>query len=115
MAKFVVMLSILLAVPGIVWSGATLSEVKDGSLLVAQQAPALQTAEGEITQVDTQNKTLQLQTTEGEQLQFTYSDQTQVLSNDPPVGPGSTVKIDYEIVGGTNVAVTITELQSSAG
>jgi len=118
MAKFVVMLSIFLAVPGIIWTGTTSATAQDSELLVAQQAPPqqdLQTAQGEITQVDTQNKALLLQTTEGEQMQFAYNDQTQVVSNDPPVGPGSTVTISYQVVAGANVAVRIEEIQSSAG
>ena len=118
MTKFVVTLSILLALPGIVWSVAASSVEQDGQLLVAQQAPPqqnLQTAEGELTAVDTQNMTVQLQTSEGEQMHFTYTDQTQVVSNDPPVAPGSIVRISYQDMGGSHVAVRIEELQSSAG
>ena len=107
-ARNVAMLSILFAIIGLVMSGSRLSSAQVSLLSFAQQAPSLQTAEGQVTQIDAQNNFLQIQTSAGQEMQFAFNDRTEVVTS-AQLEVGTTVRISYIVLEGTMVAVRIEE------
>ena len=76
------------------------------------QAPAPMTAEGQLSKVDPDNKTISIRTSTGEEKQFLYTDQTQVVGADGGVEglgkmSGNSVKIQFDSAGGADTAVQI--------
>ena len=106
----------LLASPGSLWSAQAAQEPAQAA--AAQEpapekaAPVLQTAAGELTRVDAGSKSFWIKTADGMEMQFKYTDATEVTgATDSPEGlamlSGSRVSVQFEKVAAENIAAKI--------
>ncbi len=117
MAKFLGMLLLLVALPGIVPSGTAGSMQENQPPNAELQRPAqhdtdLLTAEGDLSRVDAAKQSIWIKTAEGKEMEFTYTEQTIVEGSGKSVegldkDGGTHVTVDYNTAAGTNHAVKI--------
>ena len=110
-------LALLFAVPESLWSGQA-GQGPGASQAPKQASPILQTAVGELARVDPGSKSLWMKAADGTEMQFKYTDITQVKgATDSSEGlakmSGNRVSIQFQRVAGENIAAKIEVLPRS--
>ncbi len=108
---------------GVLLVAATIVSTTPGLTAQAAQEPARQashnavSASGELLRVDSDAKTLAIKTADGTEMQFAYTDQTEVVGGEKDVAglatkSGAQVTVSYTAEGSVNTATKI-EIQSA--
>ena len=110
-------LALLFSVPPNL-SGAQAGSAPGASQAPRQANPILQTAAGELAKVDPGSMSLWIKAADGKEMQFKYTDSTQVTgAADSPAGlaskGGSRVSVTFQKVGDANITSKIEVLPRS--
>ena len=104
----------LLASPGSLWSAQAAQEPAQAPAAQEPEkaAPVLQTAAGELTRVDAGSKSFWIKAADGMEMQFKYTDATEVTgATDSPEGlakmSGNRVSVQFHKLAGENIAAKI--------
>jgi hypothetical protein len=108
------LLALFLAIPPATWSAAQ-NETGGKGLMVQSPIPspaAFKNVQGELFRVDDAKQLLWIKRSDGKEMEFTYTNQTQVTGGDNSIHglakmSGSQLQIQYQTVGSTNQAVKI--------
>ena len=116
-------LSMLVVLAGSAWSAQSSSpsensQQKRPTQVMPAQEAAPQTAEGQLSKIDTQKQLLWIKTLEGKEMQFSYTKDTPVQGSNGTVEglaamSGTQLKIQFRSEGGVNTALSI-EVQTIA-
>jgi hypothetical protein len=105
-----------LATPAMAWGAqATPTQLQTQSQNMQSQTPApsdFKSAEGDLSRMDSAKGLLWIKGQDGKEMEFKFTSQTQVTGGDNTVEglnkmEGTHLKIQYQVVGGSNNAVKI--------
>lgn len=115
------LLALFLTTPVTTWSAVqNQSETKAASVQRSSQSPSVfKNVQGELSRVDDVKQFLWIKRSDGKEMEFKYTSQTQVTGGDNSIQglanmSGNLLLIQYQTVGGTNQAVKI-EIRPAEG